>query len=126
MCKYNSTYLTFRVNGVKIKDMVDENSSKVLTLLKSMSRTEESKNGDKGHVIWSNEFYKLAQDLVKLFPKPDVNFYLKIPPPNLKQKNIKEKSIMAKKLRDNKYSIREIMNIMGYKSPSSIQLLLEK
>lgn len=35
-----------------------------------------------------------------------------------------EKRATAKDLREKGYSFREIMNIMGYKSPRSIQLLL--
>ena len=48
---------------------MDENTVKVLELLKSKSEFEESKNGNKGHVIWSNDFYKLSQDIVILLNK---------------------------------------------------------
>jgi hypothetical protein len=105
---------------------MDKKTIEILNFLKSKSVFETSDNGNKGHVIWSSEFHKLSQELVKLFAIPCVSFFLKIPPPNLKQKNIKEKSNMAKELRNKGYSIREIMTIMGYKSPRSIQLLLKK
>lgn len=47
-----------------------------------------------------------------------------INPPHLKQKIIKEKVKAAKSLKNSGYSIREIMRIMNYKSPRSIQDLL--
>lgn len=49
----------------------------------------------------------------------------KIEAPSLKQKMMEEKRKIAKSLQDQKYSIREIMRLMGYKSPRSIQQLLE-
>jgi len=105
---------------------MDKKTIEILNFLKEKSVFETSENGNKGHVIWSNEFYKVAQELVKLFTIPDVSFFLKIPPPNLKQKNISEKSEIAKQLKNKGYSIREIMKILGYKSPRSIQVLLAK
>jgi hypothetical protein len=94
---------------------MDKKAIKILNILKGKSVFETSKNGDSGHVIWSDEFYNLAKELSTL-----------ISPPSLKQKNMKEKSIMAKKLKSDGYSFREIMKLMGYKSPRSIQLLLKK
>lgn len=47
-----------------------------------------------------------------------------INPPHLKQKILKEKIKTAKSLKDSGYSIREIMRIMNYKSPRSVQDLL--
>lgn len=44
--------------------------------------------------------------------------------PHLKQKILKEKIKTAKSLKGSGYSIREIMRIMNYKSPKSIQDLL--
>lgn len=105
---------------------MDNKRIEILNLLKKKSVFEKSENGNAGHVIWSNTFSDLAQELVNSFAIPDVSFFLKSPPPNLKQKNIQEKSIMAKKLRSKGYSIREIMRTIGYKSPGSIQKLLAK
>ncbi len=44
--------------------------------------------------------------------------------PNLHGKNMDLKKSVARKLKVDGYSIREIMLIMGYKSPRSIQDLL--
>ena len=47
-----------------------------------------------------------------------------INPPNKNQFIVKKKAIYL--LRQNGYSIREIMNIMGYKSPHTVQHYLKK
>jgi hypothetical protein len=39
---------------------------------------------------------------------------------------IEKKIVLAKTLNDNGLSIRDIMKIMGYKSPRSIQIMLKK
>ncbi len=49
--------------------MINENVTKVLDQLKYIAEFEESKNGNKGHVIWSYNFYKLSQAIVKLLNK---------------------------------------------------------
>lgn len=46
--------------------------------------------------------------------------------PKFKQKKMKQKEELAKRLRKHGYSIREIMRLMNYKSPRCIQMLLEK
>ena len=48
----------------------------------------------------------------------------KLKAPHQKQKFMREKEVTANNLRKLNYSIREIMDIMGYKSPRSIQVLL--
>jgi len=48
-----------------------------------------------------------------------------IPDPGLKQKVMDGKKIFAKALRDKGYSIREIMKYMNYKSPRSVQKLID-
>ena len=45
--------------------------------------------------------------------------------PNGKKKNMELKKKAAKLLRIENYSIREIMKIMNYKSPKSVQDLLD-
>jgi len=47
-------------------------------------------------------------------------------PPHLKQKNMELKSKKAKHLKSLGYSIREIASIMKYKSPKSVQDLLNR
>ena len=46
--------------------------------------------------------------------------------PTFKQKAMKEKKQIALNLKEQGYSIREIMKIIGYKSPRSIQILLSE
>jgi len=46
--------------------------------------------------------------------------------PHFKQKIMNEKAATAKRMREQGYSIREIMKAIGYKSPRSIQQLLNK
>jgi len=50
----------------------------------------------------------------------------KIKQPHFKQKIMKEKERMAKKMRKQGYSIREIMVTMNYKSTRSVTMLLER
>ena len=50
----------------------------------------------------------------------------KIKAPHNKQKLMDEKEKLAIGLRRMGFSIREIMTIMGYKSPRSVSMLLEK
>lgn len=45
--------------------------------------------------------------------------------PTFKQKALQEKRTTAKALKEQGYSIREIMKIMKYKSPRSVQTLLQ-
>lgn len=45
-------------------------------------------------------------------------------PANIRKDLLKEKSKIAKTLRESGYSIREIMRIMNYKSTNSVSLLL--
>jgi hypothetical protein len=103
---------------------MDKKTLDVLNLLKSKAVFETSENGNKGHVIWSSQFYKLAQELAELLDKP--YSFLITHPPSLKQKDMKGKAEIARFLKSQKYSIREIMKILGYKSPRSVQVLLEK
>ena len=49
----------------------------------------------------------------------------KIKQPHFQQKIMSEKSRMAKKMRKQGYSYREIMVAMGYKSSRSVGMLLE-
>jgi len=46
--------------------------------------------------------------------------------PLFRQKLMKEKEITAKRMRKQGYSMREIMEAMGYKSPRSIFQLLNR
>jgi nanoRNase/pAp phosphatase (c-di-AMP/oligoRNAs hydrolase) len=46
--------------------------------------------------------------------------------PQLKRKIMDEKRLTAKKLREQGYSIREIMRLMNYKSPRTVVVLLEQ
>ena len=46
--------------------------------------------------------------------------------PHFQQKIMKEKSLMAQRMREQGYSIREIMKTMGYKSPKSVMDLLKR
>jgi hypothetical protein len=46
-------------------------------------------------------------------------------PQNIPKDLLKERVRVAKTLKEGGYSIREIMQIMNYKSPRSIQILLE-
>ncbi len=46
--------------------------------------------------------------------------------PHFKQKIMEEKRATAKRMRAQGYSIREVMKTIGYKSPRSVQMLLEK
>lgn len=47
-------------------------------------------------------------------------------PKNIPKDLLKKKEDWAKLLRGEGYSIREIMQIMNYKSPLSVQMLLKK
>ena len=47
-------------------------------------------------------------------------------PKNLPADLFSQRVAIAKKLREQKFSIREIMRIMNYKSPQSVSLLLNK
>ena len=50
-----------------------------------------------------------------------------VPPPSEKIKERqRRRAEVANKLRDKGYSIREIAALMGYKSPNSVFILLEK
>lgn len=49
----------------------------------------------------------------------------KLEVPTFKQKALAEKRQTALKLKEQGYSIREIMKIMKYKSPRSVQTLLQ-
>lgn len=46
-------------------------------------------------------------------------------PKNNTESRKRRKTIIAKKLREEGYTIREIMALMGYKSTTSVQLLLK-
>lgn len=46
--------------------------------------------------------------------------------PHLQQKMMRQKQDFVKILRKEGYSIREIMKVLGYKSPRSVAVLLEK
>lgn len=43
-----------------------------------------------------------------------------------RSKNTEYRKLMAKRLHKQNFTIREIQTIMGYKSPRSVQTLLEK
>lgn len=54
--------------------------------------------------------------------KDGVNWLLRL----LSEKKVNDKHLLAKDLRDNDFTIREIAKIMGYKHPGSISHLLNK
>lgn len=75
----------------------------------------------------STEVYKLADKaLTKALSLYDVSNSACLKPPHFKQKRMTEKAEKAKNLRSIGYSIREIMRIMNYKSPKSVQDLLKR
>jgi len=48
------------------------------------------------------------------------------PPKKKSNSVIEQKIIIVKKLKENGYSVREIMKIMNYKSPQAVSYLLKK
>ena len=70
-----------------------------------------------------NEFNKRLLVALNL---PIVNNCADLKPPHFKQKKMTEKAEKAKHLQAIGYSIREIMRIMNYKSPRSVQVLLKR
>jgi len=51
---------------------MEEKIREVLQLLKEESVFEQSKNGDRGHVIWSYHFYGLSKKIAKLFTSEEL------------------------------------------------------
>jgi len=68
---------------------------------------------------------ELGESLVKNLDIGCVSKCADMKPPHLKQKQMQIKKERAKYLKTLGYSVREIMEIMSYKSPRSIQILLE-
>jgi hypothetical protein len=57
---------------------------------------------------------------------PFCNGVGEIEAPEFKNKLLEEKRLAANTLREQGYSIREIMRIMKYKSPRSVHILIQK
>ena len=91
----------------------------IAEILKSMVRETSFPN--------IQEFYNEFNEKLKLALNiPIVSNWAELKPPHFKQKKMTEKAEKAKHLRTIGYSIREIMRIMNYKSPRSVQVLLDK
>lgn len=91
----------------------------IAEILKSMVRETSYPN--------IQEFYNEFDKNLKLALNiPVVSNCADLKPPHFKQKKMTEKAEKAKHLQTIGYSIREIMRIMNYKSPRSVQVLLKK
>ncbi len=76
--------------------------------------------------ITDKHYVSTLKMIVKQFDIHDVSNIVDLKPPHFKQKRMTEKAEKAKQLQSIGYSIREIMRIMNYKSPKSIQDLLKR